>query len=294
MLELDYAFNLIIKALAQRTDELGFKLDYPEGVRPPEVPIFEDGKAKYIIYRGEKGRVKIEYSESRIAFYCTSSDDECSDSDMPRVSLSLLELDTYDERDLRYIFDEYLQSLDTYYGTTKARTGKTKLPTPVSKSAAKTGALSYDPLTLGNRFVGAYQEYKDAYRENIEKYGEFLAEEFFIEHGNKAVLETIKENNKVKMRKLFNLLNEIYEDGTNETQSLIAVTILGELYKEPELFSRAKEHMNEDMAETVQQVVNFLSSGKSKGARMRLTNPPPYKPPKKKRENPLMKMMGMQ
>lgn len=293
MLEIDYAFNLIIKALKERTDELGFKLDYPEGVRPPQVPMFEDDKVKYIIYRGEKGRIKIEYSESRIAFYCTSFDDDCSDEDMPRISLSLLELDTYDERDLRYIFDEYLQTIDKYYGVQKTLSGKVKLPTPVSKSAAKTGALSYDSLTLGNRFVGIYQEYKGEYRDNIEKYGEFLAEEFFIEHGNKTVIETIKENNKIKMRKLFNLLNDIYEDGTNETQSLITVTVLGELYKYPELLSNAKEHMSEDLAETVQQVVNFLSSGKSKGARMRLENPPPYKPPKKKRESALMKMMGM-
>lgn len=294
MLELSYAFNLIIKSLETRMKEHGFSLDYPEGTRPPEVPIFEEGKNKYVIYRGQKGRVKIEHSEGKLALCIAASDDDSPDTDMQRVSLTLLELDTYDERDLRYIFDEYAETFDSYYASKKASGSKTKLPTPVSKSAAKTGALSYDPLTLGNRFVGVYQELKDEYRVNIEKYDEFLAEEFFLEHGNKAVFDTIKENNKIKMRKLFNLLNEIYEDGTNETQSLIAVTILGELYREPELFERARESMSDTMEGTVTEVVKYLSSGKSKSARMRLKTPPAYKPPKKKRENPLMKMMGMQ
>ena len=120
-----------------------------------------------------------------------------------------------------------------------------------------------------------------------------MSEEFFIEYGNKAVLATIKGNDKIKIRKLFNLLNEIYEDGTNETQSLIAVTILGELYKEPELFERVRENMSDILAGTVEQVVKYLSSGKSKGARIRLKNPPAYRPPKKKKESSLMKMMGM-
>jgi len=293
LLELSYAFNLIIKSLESRMKEHGFSLDYPDEVRPPEVPLMQEGKSRYIIYRGQKGRVKIEYSEEKLALYLADADDESADSDMTRASLTLLELDTYDERDLRYIFDEFAETFENFFGVKKTQAGKLKLPTPVSKNAAKTGALSYDPLTLGNRFVGIYQEFKDDYRDNIEKYGEFLAEEFFIEYGNKAVLATIKGNDKIKIRKLFNLLNEIYEDGTNETQSLIAVTILGELYKEPELFERVRENMSDILAGTVEQVVKYLSSGKSKGARIRLKNPPAYRPPKKKKESSLMKMMGM-
>ncbi len=293
MLELSYAFNLIIKSLESRMKEFEFALEYPEQVRPPEIPLMQEGKSQYIIYRGKKGRAKIEYSENKLALYLADNDDDCPDSDMTRASLTLLELDTYDERDLRYIFDEFGETLDNFFGAKKTQAGKFKLPAPVSKNAAKSGALSYDPLTLGNRFVGIYQEYKEDYRKNIEKYGEFLAEEFFMEHGNKAVIATIRGNDKIKVRKLFNLFNEIYDDATNETQSLIAVTILGELYKEPELFERVRENMNNNLAGTVEQVIKYLSSGKSKGARIRLKNPPAYKPPKKKKESPLKKMIGM-
>ncbi len=272
--------------------EYGFVLDNPDGVRPPDIPVLTDGKKSYIFFRGPKGRVKIEYDDGKLALYCASADDSVHDEDLPRVSLTLLPLDLYNERDLNYIFDDYAETLDGVYGTKKVVSGK-KLPVPVSKGAAKSGALSYDPNTLGNRFASIYPELKDAYRLNHDKYGEFLCEEFFLEEGGKLVMDTIRENNKIKMRKLFNLLNDIYEDGTNETQSVIAVTILGELHKEPELFETAKPYMSDTMLGPVTEVVRYLSSNKSKGARVRLKNPPPYKPQKAKKESQLMKMLGM-
>lgn len=49
------------------------------------------------------------------------------------------------------------------------------------------------------------------------------------------------------MRKLFNLLNEIYDDGTNEIQSIIAVTILGELNNDQDLLANCVDYMSADM-----------------------------------------------
>jgi hypothetical protein len=140
------------------------------------------------------------------------------------------------------------------------------------------------------RFIGAttFEEYK----KNLEEYGEFLAEDFFVNYGNKVVIDTIRENDKIKMRKLFNLLNDIYEDGTNDTQSLVAVTILGSsLAANPELIDVAKEHFSDTMMDPVCQIINYLR--KSKSARMRLENPPVYKPKKAKKKGMFASMLGM-
>ena len=83
------------------------------------------------------------------------------------------------------------------------------------------------------------------------------------------------------MKKLFKLLNDIYEDGTNDTQSIVAVTILGcSLADNPDLIDIAKEHFSETMSEPVSEIIKYLR--KSKSARMRLENPPVYKPKKEK------------
>jgi hypothetical protein len=94
------------------------------------------------------------------------------------------------------------------------------------------------------------------------------------------------------MRKLFNLLNDIYEDGTNDTQSLVAVTILGSsLAENPELIDIAKEHFSDTMMEPVCEIISYLR--KSKSARMRLENPPLYKPQKQKKKGMFASMLGM-
>ena len=85
------------------------------------------------------------------------------------------------------------------------------------------------------------------------------------------------------MRKLFNLLNEIYDDGTNEIQDIIVVTILGQLNNDQELLANCVDYMSVDMTSPVIQVNKYLA--KSKSARMRLENPPKYKPKKKKRKS---------
>lgn len=292
MLELNYALNLIVKGIESTTDKIGLKVEYPEGVRPPEAPVATDGKKSFVMFRGEKGRIRIEYNENKLALHIASADEgDAPDDDMPRVSLNLLALDEYDERDLKYIFDEYIETIEKAF-IGKAGNSNKKMPTPVSRTQARSGALSYDANTLGDRFTKIYPELRDEYKKNVELYDEFLAEDFFLNYGNALVIETIRENDKIKMRKLFNLLNDIYDDGTNDTQSLVGVTILGEcLSSNPELLENAKPYFGEVMNEPVNEIIGYLT--KSKSARMRLANPPLYKPKKEKKKGMVSSMLGM-
>ncbi len=292
MLELNYALNLIMKGIEGTLSELGFQVEYPEGIQKPELPIATVGNKSVIMYRGEKGRVRLEFENNKLGLFIARADEsDAPDDDMPRISLSLLELETFEERDLKYIFEEYIETLEKNFSNKNSMAGK-KLPTPVSRTQAKSGALSYDANTLGSRFTTIYPELREEYKSNIETYGEFLAEDFFVNHGNAIVIETIRENDKVKMRKLFNLLNDIYEDGTNDTQSLVGVTILGvSLAENPDLVDNAKSYFSDTMKEPVGEIISYLS--KSKSARMRLENPPLYKPKKDKKKGMVSSMLGM-
>lgn len=292
MLEKSYALNLIIKGIEGTMKNAGLEVEYPEGIRPPELPITEKGNKSIIMYRGEKGRARIEHEGDKLAFFIATADEsDAPDDDMRRVSLSLLDLETFDERDLKYIFEEYIETIEKTFSTKVASSGK-KLPTPVSRTQAKSGALSYDANTLGDRFTKIYPELRDEYKRNVELYDEFLAEDFFVNHGNAVVLQTIRENDKLKMRQLFKLLNDIYEDGTNDTQSLVAVTILGVTISDNmELLKNCEDYFSDTMREPVTEIISYLS--KSKGAKMRLENPPIYKPQKEKKKGMFASMLGM-
>ena len=291
MLELNYALEHIMKGIDETVTEYGFRPEYPNGVFPPQLPIEKDGEKSVIMYRSERGRIRIEHLGDKLSLFCAKADDEAPDDDMKRASLSLLDLENFNDRDLKYIYEEYIETFQKLFSQKNAGAGK-KMPTPVSRTQAKSGALAYDANTLGSRFTTIYPELRDEYKNNLELYGEFLAEDFFVNHGNKYVIETIKENDKIKMRKLFNLLNDIYEDGTNDTQSLVAVTILGSsLAANPELIDIAKEHFSDTMMEPVSEIISYLR--KSKSARMRLENPPLYKPQKQKKKGMFASMLGM-
>ncbi len=291
MLEKSYALNLIIKGIEGTMNKIGLQVEYPDGIRPPEVPFVEKGDKAIIMYRGDTGRARIELQGDKLSLHVAkASEEDTPDDDMKRVALSLLDLENFDERDLKYIFEEFIETLEKKFGE-KSSSGK-KLPTPVSRTQAKNGVVAYDANTLGDRFTKLYPELRDEYKRNIEIYDEFLAEDFFVNHGNALVIDTIRQNDQIKMRKLFNLFNEIYEDGTNDTQSLVAVTIIGgSLAENLDLLERCQSYFSDTLKEPANEIIQYLA--KSKSARMRLENPPVYKPQKQKKKGMFASMLGM-
>ena len=281
----------INSGLAPVLAECGFTAVVPAGVEKGELPAVTDSGRITIEYKGENKALKLEHFNNKLALLGAAKEGEILSSDFSQISLSLLDSESADSKDVKYIVNEFSETLVEHFGTKTQKPTKTKLPTPVSKAAAKSGSVSYDPNTLANRFTAIYPELREEYKANCEKYGQFLAEDFFINHGTPVVLATIKENDPTKMRKLFNLLNDIYEDGTNETQSLIAVTILGAMNNDQEMLAACVDYMCDDMTSPVINVNKYLASKGGKGARMRLENPPKYKPEKAKKKG-MMSMLG--
>lgn len=289
MADIKELLSSIVKGIEPALTETGFKAVVPNGTEKGELPVSEENGALTLNFSGDKGFIKMSYKDERLELL--SSDDG---EEFKQIELSLLELATADDKDIKYIVNEYQDTIRQKFAKKQRVATKSKLPTPVSKSAAKSGALAYDPNTLANRFTTIFPELREEYRLNIERYGEFLPEDFFLNYGNAKVIETIRANDKQKMKKLFNLLNDIYEDGTNETQSLIAVTILGEMHNDPALLENAEEYMSETMNDTVVEVNKYLAGLKGRRDKKKLLNPPAYKPKKAEKEKSMFRQsLGM-
>ena len=284
----------IVGGLNETLKDCGFTAVIPDGVEKGELPAVTESGRITIEFKGENKALKIEHFNNKISIHGVNKEGEINASDYSQLSLSLLDAETADAKDVKYIVNEFSDTLVESFGTKNIKPAKQKLPTPVSKAAAKSGSVSYDPNTLANRFTSIYPELREEYKANCEKYGQFLPEEFFVNYGTPVVLETIKENNPQKMKRLFNLLNEIYEDGTNETQSIIAVTILGAMNNDQEMLAACVDYMSDDMMSPVINVNKLLGSGSGKSIKMRLANPPKYKPNKdKKNKKGVMNRLGM-
>lgn len=277
-MELNEALKSIEKNLASFNDENGFRRT-----------AIEDAA---ISFNGEKGIYRISHdASSNILQFDCAYDDKGEDTEFKTLSRSLFDLDAVDDRDVKSVSNEIIDELEKLFKTKKKQDlDKVKMPKAVSRSKAKNGIISYDTDSLANRFGAQYPEYKDVIKQNIVDYGEFLPEDFFVNHANDMILGIIKNGTSAERKRLFKLFNELFEDGTNEVQDIIAVTILGEMKNDKELMAVADEYMIEYMAGPVHEVNKI--TGKKNRYTKRLKNPPIYKPKNKKSYGATNTLMG--
>ena len=267
-MELFEAYAEITKNLEKTNNDLGFK---------------KAGESKdAITFKGEKGLYRLAYdSEIGILQLEVAYEDNGEQTEFNTISKSLFELGVIDSRDIKSTSNEIIDEIEKMFKVKKpVNLDKVKMPKSVSRTKAKNGIISYDTDSLANRFGTLYPEFKDEIKQNVVDYGEFLPEEFFINYGTPKVLDVIKNGTKAEQKKLFKMLGEVFEDGTNEVQDIIAVTILGEMKNDKAMMAVADEYMSDYMAGAVHEV-NKLTAKKNHFTR-KLANPPAYKPKKKK------------
>lgn len=244
----------------------------------------EDENSVCAYFTGEHGAIKLCYQDEKITAHYGENSENISDTPK-RILLALLPGDA-SAKDCGFVAGEFAQTLDEKFGVkapaARKQNSGAKMPQTVSKAAVKNGSY-YDPNTLASKLCLVFPEIRDAYKQNISDYGELLSEEFFSTYAAPKVIEAVRQNNPQTMKKMFQVLNEIYEDGTNDTQSLIAVTILGGLENDQVLLARCVDYMSETMAPPVIEVNKFLATSAGKRAKKKLENPPAYKPKKKKK-----------
>lgn len=291
MAEIRELLGQISKGIMPAVTECGFSPVYEDGMNTNEANVKQEGDKYIILYSGRDKSAKVEFANNKISLYGVNKEGEINAADYTQLAVTLLDPDEANDKDIRYVVNDFTDTLVESFGTKVVKPVKSKLPTPVSKAQAKSGSLSYDPNTLANRFTSAFPQLREEYKANCEKYGQFLSEEFFINYGAPLVVEIIKKNNPTEMKKLFKLFNEVYDDGTNETQSLICVTILGSLKNDIELLANCTDYMSPELAGPVINVNKYLWSKDGKGARMKLENPPLFKPKKQKKS--IMNKLGM-
>ena len=269
-MELNDVLSLIEKNVQKTNDDLHFKKCNYE----------EDSLVYYCC--NDAYRVRFDAKDELVFIEFSSDFDKgVKNNEFTTSSKNLFDLGKADDRDVKSLANEIIDEVKSKFGKNKeVDIQKIKIPKAVSKTKAKSGALSYDVNSLANKFGVLYPEFKDSIRENIANYGEFLPEIFFKEVGTPKVLEVIKNGSKDERKKLFKMLNEIYEDGTNEVQDIIGVSILGEMRNDKEMMSVAMEYMSDYMAGPVKEI-NKIMRKKNKYTR-KLENPPVYKPKKNK------------
>ena len=267
MLERKEVLNSIVKGCSEKFADNGFELT---------TPVTEENDSAYAEFTKGDLTVKLLSHDNLLDVM-----EKAGDGEFVKTESNLLDLDDCDDRSIKSLCNEINDTVISSHGK-KARQVAKKAPATVSKTAAKNGA-NYDAYTLASRITQVYPELKEALHENVQTYPEFLGDDFFVNHANRYIIESIRYNDQKTIKKLFKILSDIYENGTNDVQDLVVVTILGELNNEKELIDRClAEITDDDFAQTIVAVNKYLASSAGKKAKELMQNPPAYKPPKKK------------
>ncbi len=268
MLERTEALALIVKGCTEKFTDNGFEL---------VTPVTSEEETAFVEFAKGDLTIKLVSHDNLLDIM-----EKVTDGDFVKTESNLLDLDDCDERSIKSLCNEINDTVISSHGK-KARQTAKKAPATISKTAAKNGA-NYDAYTLASRITQVYPELKVALNENFQTYPEFLGDDFFVNHANRYIMETIRFNDQKTIKKLFKILSDIYENGTNDVQDLVVVTILGELNNEQELIDRClAEITDDDFAQTIVAVNKYLASGAGKKAKEKMKNPPAYKPPKQKK-----------
>ena len=294
MLAFDNAIAQILRDTKDVMEQNEFSVVRPDGLSKDELPVRQSEDHKYMDFSGKKGTIRLEFfGNQSILYFSNVAPEEATEEDFKKVSMNYFDLESFEEKDVKSFCNEVNDAVQEKFGShQEAKSKRIKTPAPISRSAVRNGNQSYDANTLANRLLGMYPELKEPYRENFETYGDFMAEDFFMNHATPIIMETIRSGSTKECNKLFRILNDIYESGLNDTQSLIAVSILGEMKNDAKMLETAKEYMCDDMRDLVILVNKRLYSSAGKKDLEKLKNPPPYKPKKEKKPGMFSQMMG--
>lgn len=175
---------------------------------------FTDGKKAFIIdYDDEKKLIVLK----------TALLEEGEGVDWSVLSTWLMD-ETATDRDKEGIKNDFCDAVLETLGIKASVSGIKKVEMPSKKKKAD----SIDMESFSARFLAVCPDCKEAYKENILKYGEFLYDDFFRKYGVEELNKLIDGGNTRKISKYFELLNTAYINGESNVASTVVYSILCE------------------------------------------------------------------
>ncbi|MBR5752984.1 MAG: hypothetical protein IKX83_00705, partial [Clostridia bacterium] len=204
--------------------------------------VIASDEAKDVIrYTGDAGEIRLEYQNGALDILGSKDGDEFSTLG---TLLYEAESDDWGAKDIRSAANEIGESVADFFGTTFVSAGSTEkaqktkaakaaeeaaaAPVPKKKKSKK-NADSFEPVDLMYRLEAIFPEFAGKADENEAKFGTFLPEEYLRENPKllEDILLAVRSEDKNIMKRLFKTFSTYYDDGEKDTQSLIAVSILG-------------------------------------------------------------------
>ena len=121
MLERKEALQLILKNCSEKFEQLGFT----------SAPVCENGDEAYVDFTKDDITIRLLSHDNLL-----DVTEKAGEGDFVKVESNLLDLEAYEERDIKSLSNEIIETVSSSYGK-KARQAAKKAPQTISKTAAK-------------------------------------------------------------------------------------------------------------------------------------------------------------
>lgn len=194
-------------------------------------------------YKNEKVAFKITHDEEKKFLYLEIAEvNEKGEIGEYSIKSSWLFEEAENLRDAESAGMDFCDTLRQILGIRKVRTdrgGEIALPDKKSGDAKNIEALC-------GRLLAVFPQFKDEYKEHVAKYGRLLYIDFFSNTFAVKTGEMLDQDNKKAIKKLFDMLAEMYNTGDRSTQNAVVGIVLGGAVKDnKERFEKAVSYLKD-------------------------------------------------
>lgn len=223
-------YDKVIEEMQPFFDEQGFK-------------VLEDGS-----FKNDKKSVKVQYDEQRQMYTLSAADIEDGNiGEYSEINAWLFD-DSQNAKDAMSVGVDFVGSLRKNMGIKIKRTASgndIELP-----SVSKGGSITITGFT--KKMLDFFPVLKDDYKNHIAEYGNFLYLHFFGEYLVPQLKAVLSSGNKKQIKKLYDLLDDLYVKGDKDTVNTIVALLCAAAYKD--------EYLNKTVCEMLDTDKHFLSS----------------------------------
>lgn len=208
-------------------------------------------------FLGEKKAVKVSYDEARQMYLLYMADvEEGTVGEYSEISAWLFD-DTQNERDASSVGIDFIGIVRDKMGIklTRATGGAVELP-----NSSKNGSIT----AFAKKVLDVYPQFKDAYKEHIAKYGNFLYLNFFCDTLVVQIKSVLTENNKKAVKKLCGLLENAYIQGDKDTVNVVVACLSAACVGDEKITQNAISMLgdNKHFINSLNNFISILSSNK--------------------------------
>ena len=213
-------FDVILEEMSAFLNENGFKE--------------ENG-----VYLNEKYALKIEYDETRQVYNLSiAAKGENGIGEYTNISAYLFD-ESQTKADAISVGIDFVDSAQKAMGIKAGYRGGAAIDLPTAQGENVTVS------TLTAKLLANYPELKEVYKAEVDEKGKYLYLDFSARYFIPEIRKTLNEKNKKAVKKLIDMLCEMFVAGDRATTDLVIALLAGAIGKDAERFKTATEKMEE-------------------------------------------------